>query len=169
MWSLIEDEKELKPLVFSNGKTQADVVKEVIDAVKEGFKIIFIRGMCGTGKSAVALNLARQLGKTSIVVPIKSLQEQYAKDYSGELGKKHVLINGKKMKISSIVGRQNFKCRFLEENEIESNDFASKERDAKLSDIFEGKPRETFLRNSKPEKDDSCDNIYLPCKIEINV
>ena len=50
MWSLYEDEKELKPLVFSNQKTQADIVQEVIQAIKEGYKIIFIKGMCGTGK-----------------------------------------------------------------------------------------------------------------------
>ena len=118
MWSLYENEKELKPLVFSNGKSQADIVKEVIEAVEQGYKIIFIRGMCGTGKSAIALNLARKLGRTSIVVPIKSLQEQYKKDYSGETGKKQILLNGKNLRISSIVGRQNFKCRYLQENDI---------------------------------------------------
>ena len=50
MWSLYEDEKELKPLVFSNGKSQADVVKEVIEAIESGSKIVFIKGQCGTGK-----------------------------------------------------------------------------------------------------------------------
>ncbi len=104
MWNLYEDNKELKPLVFSNGKSQADIVKEVVDAIKRGFKIIFIRCLCGTGKSAIALNLARKLGRTSIVVPIKSLQEQYIKDYSD---KKYVLKEGKKLKISPIVGRKN--------------------------------------------------------------
>ena len=60
MWSLYDDEKELKPLVFSNGKNQADIVKEVSDAINEGYKIIFINGRCGSGKSAVGLNLARK-------------------------------------------------------------------------------------------------------------
>ncbi len=115
MWSLYEDEKELKPLIFSNGKSQADVVKEVIEGVNQGHKIIFIRGMMGTGKSAIALNLARKFGKTSIVVPIKSLQEQYIKDYSEN---KYVLLNGKKLTIQPILGRQNFKCKYLEEDEI---------------------------------------------------
>ena len=81
MWSLYSNKQKLNPLVFSNGKTQEDIVKETLDAIKEGYKVIFIKGMCGTGKSAIALNIARQLGKTSIVVPIKSLQEQYIKDY----------------------------------------------------------------------------------------
>ena len=95
MWSLYENEKELKPLVFSNGKTQEDIVEEVCAAIKEGHKIIFIKGVCGTGKSAVALNLARRLGKTSIVVPIKSLQEQYIKDYSEQ---KYILKNTEKLR-----------------------------------------------------------------------
>ena len=82
MWSLYENNELLPPLVFSNGKSQEDIVNEVKDAVKEGYKLIFIRGVCGTGKSAIALNLAKDFGKTSIVVPIKSLQEQYIQDYT---------------------------------------------------------------------------------------
>ena len=70
MWSLYKNEKLLNPLVFSNGKNQEDIVVEVEEAIKEGHKIIFIKGMCGTGKSAIALNLARSMGKTSIIVPI---------------------------------------------------------------------------------------------------
>ena len=136
MWNLYEDEKELKPLVFSNGKSQEDVIKEVLEAIKQGNKIIFIRGMCGTGKSAIALNIARKLGRASIVVPIKSLQEQYTKDYTG---KKYVLHNNRKLKIKSIVGRQNFKCRFLQESSqgINLQQYYT-EKDAKLSDVFEG-------------------------------
>lgn len=156
MWSLYEDEKELKPLVFSNGKTQEDIVEEVIKAVEEGNKLIFIKGMCGTGKSAIALNLARKFGKTSIVVPIKSLQEQYIKDYSG---KKYLINNNKKLKISSIVGRQNFKCKFLEENDI--NDYKYlREKNAKLNSIFS-------YNSPLKEKNKTADNDYLPCKIEI--
>jgi Rad3-related DNA helicase len=167
MWSLIQDKKELKPLIFSNGKTQEDVVREVIKAAEEGHKIIFIKGMCGTGKSAIALNLARHFGKTSIVVPIKSLQEQYSKDYTEKL---QVLDKKTKnpLKIASIFGRKNFKCKFLEEttnlneNSIKENPRLSKETNARLFDIFKGSEP-----IKKPSEDSSCDNIYLPCKIEI--
>lgn len=158
MWNLYEDEKELKPLVFSNGKTQEDIVREVIEAVEQGDKIIFIKGACGTGKSGIALNLARKFGKTSIIVPIKSLQEQYLMDYSG---KKYVLTKNKKLKICSILGRQNFKCRFLEENNLDNKRYL-KEKNAKLSDIFLSSNLSSFK-----EKDESADNDYLPCKIEI--
>ncbi len=160
MWNLYEDEKELKPLVFSNGKSQADVIKEVLEAVKQGNKIIFIRGVCGTGKSAIALNLARKLGRASIVVPIKSLQEQYTKDYTG---KKYVLHNGRKLKIQPIVGRQNFKCKFLEESSKSINlQQYYTEKNAKLSDVFAGTPIPPTSKKNK-----TCDNIFLPCKIEI--
>ena len=80
VWNLYEKGKFLEPLKFSNGKTQEDVVKEVLNSIKNGEKIIFIHGVCGTGKSAIALNLAKELGKSSIVVPIKNLQMQYKKD-----------------------------------------------------------------------------------------
>ena len=50
--------------------------KEVLDNIKRGKKIIFIHGVCGTGKSAIALNIARALGRASVVVPVKALQKQ---------------------------------------------------------------------------------------------
>lgn len=184
MWSLYEEEKELKPLVFSNGKSQADIVMEVSDAIKEGYKLVFIKGICGTGKSAIALNLARRFGKTSIVVPIKSLQEQYLKDYSGkmyilkdksfkfsdfkdnpELSDAELLNKKEKLKICSIVGRQNFKCKFLEENKSEFDiKNMKKEKNSTFADIFEPKKNINHLIN---RKNSSCDNDYIPCKIEI--
>jgi Rad3-related DNA helicase len=104
-WGLYNNGQKLPPLKFSNGKTQEDIVKEVVNLVKKGEKIIFLKGTCGTGKSAIALNIARKLGRTSIVVPIKSLQKQYEQDYLGE--KTIVKPSGKVMKIAMITGREN--------------------------------------------------------------
>ncbi len=102
--------KLLDPLNFSNGKTQEDVVNETMQAIKEGHKIIFIHGVCGTGKSSIALNIAKNFKKTSVVVPIKSLQEQYEIDYTQ---KKFILKDDKKpLDISIIKGRANFECPF---------------------------------------------------------
>ncbi len=104
-WSLFDSEIKLAPLKFSNGKTQEDVVKEVVDNIKNGKKMIFIHGACGTGKSAIALNIARKLGRASLVVPVKGLQRQYEEDYTS---KKYVVKeNGKKMSIAMITGREN--------------------------------------------------------------
>lgn len=41
--------EKLEPLKFSNGKTQEDVVEEVLEAIEKGNKLIFIRGVCGSG------------------------------------------------------------------------------------------------------------------------
>ena len=109
--SILDDDSEaLSPLTFSNNKTQADIVKEILDEIEKGNKLIFIKGVCGTGKSAIALNLARHFKKTSIVVPIKSLQEQYEVDYTKRkfiLGK-----DGEPLNIAIIKGRNNFRCPF---------------------------------------------------------
>lgn len=101
---------KLEPLTFTNGKTQEDVVKEIKAAIDEGYKLVFVHGVCGSGKSAVALNLAKYYKKTSIVVPIKSLQEQYENDYTKKM---YILKEeNKALNISVIKGRNNFRCPF---------------------------------------------------------
>ena len=160
-WNLYENGKFLEPLKFSNGKTQEDIVKEVLDAIDNRHKIIFIHGICGTGKSAIALNIARNLGKTSIIVPGKNLQTQYQKDYEGE---KYLLKNDKeRLKISVITGRRNHKCKFLEDNKNAIPN-VMKEVNAKLNDIFDGRRKD--IKNLIG-KDLSADNRNIPCKIEI--
>lgn len=104
-WSLYKNGQRMPPLRFSNNKTQEDVVEEVVNLIRKGKKIIFLHGVCGTGKSAIALNIARILGKAAVVVPVKNLQRQYEEDY---LGKMFLLKpSGKKLIISMITGRSN--------------------------------------------------------------
>src|SRR3989344_1578856 len=81
-WDLNDEKGPITPLKFSNGKTQTDIVNEILELIKEGTKTIFLHGACGTGKSAIALNIARKLGKSSIIVPVKALQRQYEDDYT---------------------------------------------------------------------------------------
>lgn len=119
-WSLYNKDTYLPPLIFSNGKSQEDIVNETIEAIKNKHKIIFIKGVCGTGKSAIALNLAKELGKASIVVPVKPLQKQYEEDYTNKL---HILKNNKqKLNISIIDGRNNHKCIFKENRTADDKD-----------------------------------------------
>jgi len=109
-FNLYKENKKLSPLKFSNNKSQEDITNEVLNAIQQGKKFIFIRGVCGTGKSVIALNIAKKLGKTSIVVPGKALQKQYQDDYSNKC---YVLKNNhKKLKIKVITGRQNHICPF---------------------------------------------------------
>ncbi len=111
--------------------------------------------------SAIALNLAKELGKSSIVVPGKNLQRQYKKDYEEE---KYVLKkDGSKLRISVITGRNNHLCLFMQESK-ESIPVIKKEVNSKLYDIFEGK-RQAI--NHQIGDDESADNRDLPCKIEI--
>jgi Rad3-related DNA helicase len=161
MWSLYNNSEFLKPLKFSNGKTQEDVVNEVLGLIKQGTKVIFIRGMCGTGKSAIALNIAKDLGKTSIIVPGKNLQNQYKKDY--ENGKYLLKDNKERLKISVITGRNNHECAFIKDREFSMPEI-KREINSKLNDIFEFKREEI---ENKKRRDKSADNQDIPCKIEI--
>jgi len=160
-WNLYKNKEFLKPLGFSNGKTQEDIVKEILELIKKGSKIIFVHGICGTGKSAIALNVANRLGKTSIVVPGKNLQNQYKRDYEGDT---YLLKeNGEKLKISVITGRQNHRCKFLEENQNVIPKI-TQEINANLNDIFSGILKR---RKENMENDFSANNLNIPCKIEI--
>ena len=104
-WNLNSEGKNIEPLKFSNGKTQTDVVKEITELIKSGTKVILLHGVCGSGKSAIALNVARALGKSSVVVPVKALQRQYEEDYTN---KKYLIKkDGQKMKIAMLTGREN--------------------------------------------------------------
>src|SRR3989344_1734671 len=161
-WSLYNNKGEpLNPLKFSNGKTQEDVVKEVLKEIEGGNKIIFIHGVCGTGKSAVALNIAKNIGKTSIIVPGKNLQAQYKKDY--EHNKYLLKENREKLKISIITGRSNHICKFIKDNEMIIPKFKGEEN-SKLNDIFEFS-REELEQRKRADK--SAEKYDLPCKIEI--
>ena len=165
VWSLYqkagEKDKFLEPLEFCSGKTQDQVVQEVINLVDRGENIIFIHGVCGTGKSAIALNIARELGKASIVVPGKSLQNQYKQDYEGD---KYLLKeDGGKLNISVMTGRRNHPCKFLEDNKG-AIPIIKREVDSRLHDIFEGKHEEI---KEKIGNDASANNMNIPCKIEI--
>jgi Rad3-related DNA helicase len=111
-WDLNIGEKKIKPLVFSNGKSQEDIVKEIVESVKSGDKVILLHGVCGSGKSAIALNVARALGKSSIVVPVKALQRQYEEDYMGKMYL--IKTNGQKMKIAMLTGRENHDSLYIE-------------------------------------------------------
>jgi hypothetical protein len=102
LWSLRENEKPLKPLLYSNGKSQLDVVNEVNDSFSNS-KFVLLDGICGTGKSPIALHCCANFGKSIIVVPTKHLQDQYIRDYS----KRMSIPN---LKIQFLKGRSNFTC-----------------------------------------------------------
>ena len=138
----------LNPLKFSNGKTQVDVVNEVVDSINSGKKVILIKGVCGTGKSVIALNIAKSLGKTSIVVPGKSLQKQYWQDYSHD---SYVLKNDNtKLRIKVITGRNNHRCLYCSGCSADDNSLPCK---IEIKEVNMPKLREYLKENSKVKDD----------------
>ena len=142
-WDLNDEKGSIPPLKFSNGKTQTDIVNEILDLIKKGTKTIFLHGTCGTGKSAVALNVARKLGKSSIIVPVKALQRQYEDDYTTKkfLYKK----NGEKMKIAVMTGRENHDSIINQgvscaDQELPENIKISEKNYPKIADYFHNNP-----------------------------
>src|SRR3990167_5101055 len=110
-WGVYSSDKALlPPLVYSNKKTQESVVDEIEQAIKEGHKIIFVHGKCGSGKSLIGLELARRLGKASVVVPVKYLQKQYEHDYTKKIYLQK--DNNEKLHITILTGRNNHACLY---------------------------------------------------------
>jgi len=110
MWNLYRDGGLVPPLIYSDGRTQEDVVQEILDMFKEGKRIVFLQGAVGTGKSAIALNLISHFKRGGIVVvPTKVLQKQYADDYCKR--NRFKIKSGKSfLRIDEIKGRDNFRC-----------------------------------------------------------
>jgi len=96
----------LEPRRFSNGKTQIDVVNEVLEEF-ESHNIVLLKGVVGSGKSPMGIHVAGAMGRGLINVPLKPLQDQYKKDYEGRL---RVLIDGTPLRINVVKGRNNFRC-----------------------------------------------------------
>ena len=81
MWQFRDSKGNgVAPLKYSNGKTQEDVIDELIEAFDD-YDIVFLKGAVGTGKSVIALHLIKYFGKGIITTPTKILEEQYHKDY----------------------------------------------------------------------------------------
>ena len=93
--------------------------------------------------SAIALNVARKLGKSSVVVPVKALQKQYEEDYTEN--KFLYKPNGQKMKIAVLTGRENHDSIINEgiscaDPELPENIKISEKNYAKIADYFRNNP-----------------------------
>lgn len=106
----------VSPRQYTTGKSQDSVIKEIIDKFAEEYdgetKKIVMKGGVGSGKSLIALNLARFFNKATIVVPRKILQEQYLEDYYAENRKLVVMKDGEELKITTYKGKANFPCLY---------------------------------------------------------
>ncbi|WP_305515521.1 helicase C-terminal domain-containing protein [Methanobrevibacter sp. V14] len=73
---------------------QLDIIQDINDAIKRGYKYIILEAGTGTGKSAIATTLAKMYGSAYILTMTKQLQTQYSNEFSFPLVK----------------GRGNFAC-----------------------------------------------------------
>jgi Rad3-related DNA helicase len=101
----------LPPRRYSSGKTQLDLIQEILDAFGTS-DLVFLHATVGSGKSAVAIRTALELGRGVISVPTKVLSDQYAESY--ERDKYFLKGDGSKAKIGILKGRRNFTCPYME-------------------------------------------------------
>ncbi len=80
---------------------QRSAIEEISSAWERGYKYVFLEAPTGSGKSAIAITLARQNPKAFILVSTKTLQDQYARERSNRTIK--------------VRGRSNFPCLMYDE------------------------------------------------------
>ena len=73
---------------------QFEIIQDIDDAIKQGYKYIILEAGTGTGKSAIATTLAKMYGSAYILTMTKQLQSQYNNEFEFPLVK----------------GRSNFSC-----------------------------------------------------------
>ncbi len=82
---------------------QIRIIKEIEDALKEGYENIILCAPTGTGKSYIAISLALAYNSSSILTGTIDLQEQYLRDFPF---------------VKSIRGKRNFKCLIVNNERI---------------------------------------------------
>ncbi len=101
------DGVSLEPRRYSSGKTQVDLVEEILDALGRN-DMVFLKGGVGSGKSVVGLRTILEFGRGVVSVPTKVLSDQYAESYERDLY--FTNRDGEKAEIGVLKGRGNFAC-----------------------------------------------------------
>ncbi len=99
----------LEPLRYSSGKTQVDLIEEILEAFREN-DVVFLKGVVGSGKSIVGLRTILEFGRGVVSVPTKVLSDQYARSYEHNMY--FTNSDGEKAKIGILKGRGNFTCPY---------------------------------------------------------
>ena len=89
------DEDIIENFPFSEPRFgQLDIIQNINDAIRQGYKYIILEAGTGTGKSAIATTLAKMYESAYILTMTKQLQSQYSNEFDFPLVK----------------GRGNFAC-----------------------------------------------------------
>ena len=73
--------------------SQISVIKAIEKAYQDGYKNVLLEAPVGSGKSAIAITIAKHFGEAHILTPMKSLQDQYLDDFKEE--EELVLMKGR--------------------------------------------------------------------------
>lgn len=65
-------------------RSQEQVIKAIEQAYKDGYRNVLLEAPVGSGKSPIAITVAKYFGEAHILTPRKSLQNQYLEDFSEE-------------------------------------------------------------------------------------
>lgn len=145
-WSMYNDKGELLQPYKWIGGGQEKNISEIVNSMKgDKQEITSYISTCGSGKSATMLHSIMNIGRGIVVVPSKILQRQYKDDYYEKGSKYLIKEDGTKLKIGMVIGRSNFKCKYIEEY--------IKNKDSMTSDGMVLFGDEIIY----------CDNRYLPC------
>lgn len=90
------------PANFSPREIQKDILRNVDEKIKSGYKKIILSAPTGVGKSLIAGAVAKHCGDSFIVTATKHLQDQYIRDMDF---------------LKSVKGKSNFPCRKLMKNQ----------------------------------------------------
>lgn len=89
------DEEIIENFPFETPRTgQLNIIQDIHDAIKKGYKYIILEAGTGTGKSAIATTLAKMYESAYILTMTKQLQKQYSNEFEFPIVK----------------GRNNFGC-----------------------------------------------------------
>ncbi len=66
---------------------QLDIIQDINDAIRKGYKYIILEAGTGTGKSAIATTLAKMYESAYILTMTKQLQSQYSNEFEFPLVK----------------------------------------------------------------------------------
>lgn len=89
------DDEIIENFPFPQPRTgQLNIIQQILDAIRKGYKYIILEAGTGTGKSAIATTLAKIYESAYILTMTKQLQKQYADEFEFPLVK----------------GRSNFGC-----------------------------------------------------------
>ncbi|MGI0070271.1 MAG: DEAD/DEAH box helicase family protein, partial [Nitrosopumilaceae archaeon] len=66
------------PEEFQPRQIQREILQDIEQLLKSGYKIVVLSAPTGVGKSLIAATLARHYGQSFIVTASKQLQDQYS-------------------------------------------------------------------------------------------